>query len=75
MIESDKDIDAAWRAASREEPPRALDDAIRAAARREVASGPRRGRNACVVAAGSRGDRRVRGHRHRGNDAARASVP
>ncbi len=42
MTESDKDIDAAWRAASREEPPQTLDDAIRAAARREVASGPRR---------------------------------
>jgi hypothetical protein len=44
MIESDKDIDAAWRVASREEPPQALDDAIRAAARREVGSGPRRPR-------------------------------
>jgi hypothetical protein len=33
-------IDAAWRAASREVPPPALDDAIRAAARREVGAGP-----------------------------------
>ena len=36
----DPRFDAAWRAASREEPPKALDDAIRAAARREVGSGP-----------------------------------
>jgi hypothetical protein len=35
-------IDAAWRAASREEPPPALDAAIRAAARREVGAGPQR---------------------------------
>jgi hypothetical protein len=35
-------FDAAWRAASREEPPRGLDDAIRAAARREVGAGPQR---------------------------------
>ena len=33
-------FDAAWRAASNEEPPKALDDAIRAAARREVRAGP-----------------------------------
>jgi hypothetical protein len=36
----DPRFDAAWRAASREEPPVALDDAIRAAARREVRAGP-----------------------------------
>jgi hypothetical protein len=35
-------VDAAWRAASREEPPPALDDAIRAAARREIGAGPHR---------------------------------
>ncbi len=34
-------VDAAWRAASREEPPRRLDDAIRAAARREIGAKPR----------------------------------
>lgn len=38
----DPRVDAAWRAASREEPPRALDDAILAAARREVGAGPQR---------------------------------
>ena len=37
----DPRVDAAWRATSREEPPRALDDAIRAAARRESGAGPR----------------------------------
>ncbi len=36
----DTRVDAAWRAASREEPPAALDDAIRAAARREIGAGP-----------------------------------
>jgi len=36
----DDRVDAAWRAASREEPPAALDDAIRAAARREIGAGP-----------------------------------
>jgi hypothetical protein len=36
----DPRLDAAWRAASNEEPPAALDDAIRAAARREVKAGP-----------------------------------
>ena len=36
----DPRLDAAWRAASNEEPPAALDDAIRAAARREVGAGP-----------------------------------
>jgi len=36
----DPRLDAAWRAASHEEPPSALDDAIRAAARREVHAGP-----------------------------------
>jgi hypothetical protein len=37
----DARVDAAWRAASREEPPPALDDAIRAAARRATGTGPR----------------------------------
>jgi len=37
----DARVDAAWRAASREEPPPALDDAIRAAARREIGAKPR----------------------------------
>jgi len=36
----DARVEAAWRAASREEPPPALDDAIRAAARREIGAGP-----------------------------------
>jgi hypothetical protein len=44
-IERDSRIDAAWRAASRDEPPAHLDDAIRAAARRAVESGPRRKRD------------------------------
>jgi hypothetical protein len=39
----DARVDSAWRAASREEPPHALDDAIRAAARREIGAGPRSG--------------------------------
>lgn len=38
----DPAFDAAWRAASHEAPPAALDDAIRAAARRAVDAGPRR---------------------------------
>lgn len=38
----DPQFDAAWRAVSREEPSPALDDAIRAAARREAGAGPRR---------------------------------
>ena len=37
----DARVDASWRAASREEPPAALDDAIRAAARREIGARPR----------------------------------
>jgi len=37
----DKDVDTAWRAHVRDEPPRALDDAIRAAAHRAVQSAPR----------------------------------
>ena len=37
----DPRFDAAWRALSRDEPPAALDDAIRAAARREAHAGPR----------------------------------
>ncbi len=36
----DPRLDAAWRAASNEDPPAALDEAIRAAARREVKAGP-----------------------------------
>ena len=44
MTETDKDVAAAWRAANREEPPPALDEAIRAAARREVGARPRRAR-------------------------------
>ncbi len=37
----DPRVEAAWRAHSREVPPPALDDAIRAAARRETRAGPR----------------------------------
>src|SRR5204863_4408283 len=44
MTETDKDVAAAWRAANREEPPPALDDAIRAGARREVGARPHRAR-------------------------------
>src|SRR6202158_2368566 len=40
MSEIDPELDATWRAASREQPPVALDDAIRAAARREVGAKP-----------------------------------
>jgi hypothetical protein len=43
--ERDPALDAAWREASREQPPAALDDAIRAAARREVGAAPRRPRD------------------------------
>lgn len=47
MNETERDpaLDAAWREASREEPPAALDDTIRAAARREVQAAPRRTRD------------------------------
>jgi hypothetical protein len=47
MSENERDprIDAAWRDASREEPPAALDAAIRAAARRAVDAGPQRVRD------------------------------
>lgn len=38
--ERDREVDAAWRATSRETPPPALDAAIRAAARREVGARP-----------------------------------
>lgn len=38
----DPDVDAAWRAASRERPPQELDAAIAAAARRAVGAGPTR---------------------------------
>lgn len=44
MSEFDRQLDAAWRAASREQPPEALDAALRAAARRAVGAGPGRGR-------------------------------
>ena len=44
-IERDPEMDAAWRAASREEPPPALDAAIRAAARRAVGAAPGDKRN------------------------------
>jgi hypothetical protein len=40
MSEIDPDLSARWRAASDEKPPAALDDAIRAAARREVGAKP-----------------------------------
>src|SRR5712671_654221 len=40
MSEIDPELDATWRAASREQPPATLDDAIRAAARREVGAKP-----------------------------------
>jgi len=40
MNEIDRQIEAAWRAASRDQPPVALDDSIRAAARRAVAAAP-----------------------------------
>jgi len=44
MSETERDsrVDTAWNAASREEPPIALDDAIRAAARKAVDAQPRR---------------------------------
>ena len=44
-IERDPEMDAAWRAASREEPPPALDAAIRAEARRAVGAAPSGKRN------------------------------
>jgi len=44
-IERDPEMDAAWRAASREEPPSALDAAIRAEARRAVGAAPGGKRN------------------------------
>jgi hypothetical protein len=40
MSEIDPELGATWRAASREQPPAALDDAVRAAARREVGAKP-----------------------------------
>jgi hypothetical protein len=45
----DPHFDSAWRAASRETPAVALDDAIRAAARREVSAGPAPLRRAAKV--------------------------
>jgi len=44
-IERNREVDTAWRAASREEPPPALDAAIRAEARRAVGAAPVRKRN------------------------------
>lgn len=44
-IERDRQLDAAWSAASREEPPPSLDAAIRAAARRAVDATPQRKRD------------------------------
>jgi hypothetical protein len=46
MSQTDRELDAAWRVASREEPAAALDAAIRAAARRAVDAGPARARHA-----------------------------
>jgi hypothetical protein len=47
MSENERDprVEAAWSAASREEPPSAVDAAVRAAARRAVDAGPARKRN------------------------------
>ncbi len=45
MSDVDNKLDAAWRAASREEPSVAIDDALRAAARRAVHAGPSRVRH------------------------------
>ncbi|HEX8010661.1 MAG TPA: hypothetical protein VF814_06975 [Casimicrobiaceae bacterium] len=45
MSEIERDLDAAWRAASREEPPATLDAAIHAEARRAVGAAPGRKRN------------------------------
>ena len=68
----DPRLDAAWRAASHEEPPVALDAAILAAARREVGARPQSlGARAAmraapaVVAARRRGDDRRRRDRRR----------
>jgi len=44
-IERNREVDTAWRAASHEEPPPALDAAIRAEARRAVGAAPVRKRN------------------------------
>ncbi len=44
-IERDREVGTAWRAASREEPPPALDAAIRAEARRAVGAAPGRERS------------------------------
>ncbi|MEO8738120.1 MAG: hypothetical protein ABI537_00285 [Casimicrobiaceae bacterium] len=43
--DNDREVAAAWRAASRDEPPGALDDALRAAARRAVGAGPARAKH------------------------------
>jgi hypothetical protein len=43
LLARDGRLARAWRGASREEPPAALDDAVRAAARRAVQAGPRVG--------------------------------
>ena len=68
----DPDVDAAWRAANRDQPPPALDAAIAAAARRAVGAGPKSAqapRAWWPVAA--RGGRRGRRHRHCRNDTPR----
>lgn len=44
-LERDRRVDAAWRAASREQPPPEFDAALRAAARRAVDTAPGGGRN------------------------------
>ena len=42
LLDREGEMSRAWRGASRDEPSSALDDAIRAAARRAVQAGPRR---------------------------------
>lgn len=42
MTDKDRDLEQAWHAASHEQPPKALDDRILAAAHRAAASGPRK---------------------------------
>ncbi len=51
-LPADPAFDAAWRAASSEAPPPALDAAILAAARRAVDAGPQRTRDARAPGAG-----------------------
>ncbi len=80
----DPAFDDAWRALSAEEPPAAIDAAMRAAARREVDAGPRiavadrdrgtarREAGELVAAARGRGDARRHRGRSRATDRARA---